>query len=276
MRPTLLEIGGLQFHAYPTMLAIAFLLCTLGMVRDLQRRTPPISLDPVVGVWALLGAMIGARAYCILQYGEIQDVWQAIFFWERGLVFYGGLIGGVLTVYVYLRWKRIPAVPVSDATAPYLALGEAITRIGCFLNGCCWGDVTHLPWGVHFPAGSLPYNQQLLDQIIQPTALTSAPVHPTQLYMTIGLLVVFAILKTLAHRTTIPGMLVAGYGIGYGILRFCVEGLRGDSARSVLGMTISQTISLGFVLAGFVVVVWMLATKKRQKRDTEEERFTTE
>ena len=271
MRPTLLEIGGLQFHAYPTMLAIAFLVCTLGIVRDLQHRATPISLDPIAGVWALFGAMIGARAYCILQYGEIRDVWRAIFFWERGLVFYGGLIGGVLAVYVYLRWKRVPAIPVADAAAPYLTLGEAITRIGCFLNGCCWGGVTHLPWGVHFPAGSLPYNQQLDDRIIQPTALTSAAVHPTQLYMTAGLLIIFVLLKVLARRTTLPGLSVAAYGIGYGILRFLVEGLRGDSARSVLGMTVSQVISLGFVLAGLIAVFWLVATKKYQERNGEKE-----
>ena len=276
MRPTLLNLFGLHFHAYPTLLAVALLVGTMGLVRDMQRRTPPVLLDPVIGIWGLLGAMVGARAYCIIQYGELKDLWRALFFWEPGLVFYGGLIGGGLTVFVYLKRKRIAPILVADGVVSYLALGEAITRIGCFLNGCCWGDVTSLPWGVHFPIGSLAYKQQITDHIIQPTASCAAAVHPTQLYMTFGLLVVFWVLRGLYRHSLPPGMHVAAYGIGYGVLRFIVEGFRGDSSRSVMGMTVSQVISLGFVLAGFVAVLWLKNRKPVSEPSPEGDRPNSE
>lgn len=262
MHPTLLEIGSLRFHAYPTMLAVAFLVCTLAITRDLNRQNPPIALDTAAGVWAFFGALVGARAFCIIQYGELRDLWRAVFFWERGLVFYGGLIGGIAAVYVYALRHRLPKAPIADAVAPYLALGEAITRIGCFLNGCCWGSVTHVPWAVCFPVGSYAYEQQLAAHSIAASATCSAPVHPTQAYMSIGLLGVFLFIKACSGRRWPIGMSTALYAIAYGLLRFTVEVFRGDSEYSVAGrFTVSQAISLTLFAAG-IVSLGLLSLKR--------------
>lgn len=265
MHPTLLKISGLEFHAYPAMLAIAFLTCTLLTVRNLQRREPPVDGSPHGGLWVFVGALLGAKAFWILQFDNPLNLWHAVFIWEGGLVFYGGLIGGALALVAYVKVNRLPLGIVADAAAPALALGEAITRIGCFLNGCCWGRPGHVPWAVCFPRGSHPFDQQVTDGLIDPSASGSLPVHPTQLYMVLGLLIAFAFM-TLAARLGRP----AGTGVGlylvfYGILRFTVELFRGDSARSVSGMTVSQSISLGLVLAGLVVIVVLEVVSSRTK-----------
>lgn len=255
MRPDLIRIddlpliGDFVIHGYPAMLALAFLVCTLGASYESQRQNPPFFIPPRAGVWAFLGALFGAKVFWILQYASWQDLWRAYRIWESGLVFYGGLIGGAIAVVVYFRAVKVPLWRGLDVAAPYVALGEAITRIGCFLNGCCWGDVCSLPWGVTFPKHSLAHQQQMMDGIVPMTSEAPLPVHPTQLYMTVGLVAAFALMKWTLGRFRI-GTAMSLYLVTYGIVRFTVEIFRGDSARSVAGMTVSQTISLVLFLVG--------------------------
>jgi phosphatidylglycerol:prolipoprotein diacylglycerol transferase len=265
MRPTLVEVFGFKFHAYPTMLAVAFLVGTLLTVRDLQRRDPPVPGSTQGGLWAFLGSLVGAKVYWILQYSEPKYLWHAVLVWEGGLVFYGGLIGGIFALYLYLVINRLPRLIVADAAAPYLALGEAITRIGCFLNGCCWGKVTAVPWAVCFPRNSYAYKRQIEQLLIDPSATVSAPVHPTQLYMTVGLLVVIVLLRAGAKRRPRDGVIALLYCFCYGVLRFAIEAFRADSARPVFGMTVSQGISL--VLAAVSLGVLLALKRWRQRPD---------
>jgi phosphatidylglycerol:prolipoprotein diacylglycerol transferase len=264
MHPTLLRLFGLEFHAYPAMLAIAFLTCTLMAVRDLQRRDPPVYGSPNGGLWAFIGALVGAKAYWILQYSEPRYLWQAVFVWEGGLVFYGGLIGGVLGLLAYVRVAKLPPLTIADASAPYLALGEAITRIGCFLNGCCWGRPSSIWWAIRFPRHSHPFEQQVADKLIASSASESLPVHPTQLYMVFGLLAVFVVLRIVGRNGGFAGRTTVLYVLLFGILRFTVESFRGDSARSMAGMTVSQGISLGMVIAAVTVLAAIAAVRRRK------------
>jgi phosphatidylglycerol:prolipoprotein diacylglycerol transferase len=255
-----LEVGSLKFHAYPTMLAVAFLTATLLAVRHLNRLEPPIRATTHGGLAAFFGGLIGAKAFWILQYGEDPSkIWQAVFFWTSGFVFYGGLIGAIVAVLAYLLYNRLPVLRTADACAPYLALGEAITRVGCFLTGCCWGRETNLPWALRFPrASSVHWYMRRLD----PPALDSADLftpalHPTQLYMCLGLLlVVFPLLLYLLRKPHFRGSIALGYMFCYGILRFTVEAFRGDSGHPAFGMTLSQLISLG--LAVFSLIAFAL------------------
>lgn len=266
MHPTLLHIFGLRFGAYMTMLATAFLVCTLGAVRDLQRRQPPVDATTHGGLWAFVGALLGAKAYWILQYDHPANLWRAVFIWQGGLVFYGGLAGGLLGAWAYAALNRIPKLALADAAAPYLALGEAITRIGCFLNGCCWGAVSNVPWAVAFPRNSPPFRQHVLEGLLDNTASRSMPVHPTQLYMVIALVAVFFALKRLNARSPFPGAAALGYLLAYGVIRFVVESFRGDSARSVAGLTVSQTIS--GVLAILSISVFLVISLRRRASGT--------
>lgn len=267
MHPVLFEIGWMKFHGYPTMLALAFLVGVLLCVRDLRWLDPPIKGTPMAGLWIFLGALVGARAFWIIQFAEVKDLWQAFVIWYPGLVYYGGLIGGVFGAYLYIVLHRLPPLRIADVAVPYLALSQAITRVGCFLNGCCWGRDTHVAWAVQFPKWSFPYKQQLESHLIDRTAEASLPVHPTQLYMVIGLVIIAVILKLSRKRRPFIGAVGLLYCFFYGLLRFIVEALRGDSAHSVSGMTVSQVISLLLVVGSVVVfVIGMFVLSRRSAR----------
>lgn len=275
MYPTLFEIGRLRFHAYPTMLAIAFLAGVLLCTRDLRRLHPPVRISPVGGVWVFLGALLGARAFWVIQFGELKYIWQAFLIWYPGLVYYGGLIGGILGASLYIWFRRLPPLRIADVAAAYLALGQAITRIGCFLNGCCWGRDTEVAWGVQFPKASYAYAQQVRDHLIERTAEASLPVHPTQLYMVIGLVAISVILKWSFKPRPFTGAAALFYCFLYGLLRFTVETFRGDSAHSVYGMTVSQTISLFLIIGSLVIFVVVMAVISRRTRYAAAERQQT-
>jgi phosphatidylglycerol:prolipoprotein diacylglycerol transferase len=258
MQPELVRILGYPLHAYPAMLAVAFVVCTLLAVREADRRG--LFLPPELGIWTFLGALVGAKAFYILQYGEVRDLWRALLIWQPGLVYYGGLIGGVLAAWGYARICRIPPLRTADIAVPYLALGQAITRVGCFLNGCCYGRPSGLPWAVTFPPNSHAHEHQLAEGLLEAGATHPLPVHPTQLYMVAGLLVTAIVLKLALDRQRFAGQNVLYYAVLYGVLRFVVESLRGDSARSVMGMTVSQAISLALLLLGAGLLGWAIVS----------------
>ncbi len=258
MRPVLVSLGFLQFHSYTVMLATAYLMGVLLSVRENCKRADPYPVTPVGGVWVYFGALIGARLYYIIQYEGWREAYRAVLFWEGGLVFYGGLFGGFLAAVLYLRVKRVPILPMADIVMPYVPLSHAIARIGCFLNGCCWGLPTTLPWGVRFPKSLWgAYGQQMEQGLIDAGAAYSLPVHPTQLYCSLGLLVIFFIMRWFYKRKRHDGSVALLYPLLYGALRFVVEIFRGDSARPLWGMTVSQMVALLLILgaaAGFLVL----------------------
>jgi len=277
MRPTLVEAFGLKFHAYPTFLAFAFLLGTLLVVRHGERAKPPILGNPQGGLWAFVGALVGAKVFWILQYSEPKNLWRVPFVWEGGLVYYGGLIGGGLAAFAYIIYHRLPIRRSADICVIYLALGQATTRVGCFLNGCCWGTETGLPWAITFPKASLAFRHQASTGLIDHAAAHALPVHPTQLYMVVGLLVIFIMLWSAHGRGHFDGAIALLYCFSYGGLRFVVESFRGDSARSVFGMTVSQTISLALlILALAVVLARRYAAPRAKALDTDNEGTTDE
>ncbi|MBX7257740.1 MAG: prolipoprotein diacylglyceryl transferase [Candidatus Hydrogenedentes bacterium] len=252
MRPELFSILGVTFFAYRTMLGLSFVVCSLLMARE-SRRPGRVELSPLIGVWAMLGALLGARIFYVIQYEGLSRILRALYVWDGGLVFYGGLIGGLAAVWAHLRVNRAPVLASFDVMSPFLALGEAITRIGCFLNGCCFGEPSSLPWAVAFPSPGFAVEAQREAGLLDANAVASLPVHPTQLYMTVGLVAVFAVLLRRLRKGPWNGSVFTMYLLLYGVVRFVVEILRGDSARSVFGMTVSQAISLGLVVAAGIV-----------------------
>jgi phosphatidylglycerol---prolipoprotein diacylglyceryl transferase len=253
VRPVLVTLfGHYPLHAYATMLSVAFVVCTLLAVRAGDRRG--LWIPPETGIIAFLGALIGAKIFYILQYnpyaalyGDVwhRHVWRAVFFWTPGLVYYGGLLGGMAAAAAFCRWRRLPLLGTADLVVPWLALGQALTRVGCYLNGCCHGAPSGAPWAVQFPKGSYAHLRQMHDGLLPGDAPLPLPVHPTQLIMVAGLVAIMAILLAALRRQRFNGEVALYYGLLYGILRFVVEGLRGESAHSVLGMTVSQVASLG-------------------------------
>lgn len=163
-----------------------------------------------------------------------------------GLVFYGGALVWLGAMGLGCRlWRRSPW-PLLDAVCRFGPLGHAFGRLGCFFGGCCFGAPTSSFLGVRFPAGSPAYLQHKTQGLLPPGAVTSLPVHPTQLYEALGNVALFLVLDSLARRRTLrPGTITGLYLTGYALLRFGLEFLRGDAIRGIYGgVSTSQYIAV--------------------------------
>lgn len=264
MYPTLLSIGPLHFHAYAIFLSVGFLAAVLLSVRENYRLPNPYPITPLGGLWVFLGGLLGARLYYIAQYGDLSRWYEAAYIWSGGLVFYGGAIGGFVGGVIYVLLVRASVVGVGDMAITYVPLAHAIARVGCFLNGCCWGSSSAMPWAVSYPHNSAPWKKQLQDSLINADAPFSLPVHPTQLYETGSLLLIFIALRILYRRPHLPGSVMLAYLFLYGFSRFLTEAFRGDSARHLLDMTVSQYVAIGLMGTATAVAALLWVTVWRR------------
>lgn len=266
MRSILFELpGGFKVFGYGLMLFFAY-LASINMTAWRARKghlNPQFAFD--LATWLFLGGIAGARAFFVIQYRDkFQSFFDIFKIWEGGIVFYGSLIGGALALVIFWAVKRFPFLPMADAIAPALCIGLAIGRFGCFLNGCCYGDRCDLPWSVSFPPGSAPFKDQVAKGLLAPTALGSLPLHPTQLYSTIdGMVLLFVVLAFWPHRKA-DGQAMALYFMLYAVTRFLVELLRNDESAQIMGMTISQLISVGVMAFG--IFLWFISLKYGRPR----------
>jgi phosphatidylglycerol:prolipoprotein diacylglycerol transferase len=163
--------------------------------------------------------------------------------WKGGLVYYGGLMGASLACILYTRIKKLPLWKVADILAPSIALGYVFGRIGCLLNGCCYGRACSLPWAIRFPADN-PLNP--------PTH----PVHPTEVYESLLNLGLYAVLAWLFRRKKFDGQVFSVYLVSYALLRSFVEMFRGDYPEYYLGgwVTPAHLVSIAILVAGLVLL----------------------
>lgn len=287
MRQVLFEIPAihLKIFGYGVMLFVAF-LAAMHLAARLARRN---RLDPEIifdlALWIFLGGMLGARLFYVVQYwGDRITSWTDIFkIWEGGIVLYGSILGGTAAFFLYWAWRRFPLRPTLDALAPALALGIAIGRLGCFLNGCCYGDRCDLPWAVAFPPNSPPWWDQVRhDQLpeaapfveavrrgtIPPETPWSHLVHPTQIYSTIGCTIITLLLLTYYPLRRRDGEVMALLMVTYPIHRFLVERLRNDEGAFLAGMTISQNASIVVFLAGLAFWAYLSRQPATRYADT--------
>jgi phosphatidylglycerol:prolipoprotein diacylglycerol transferase len=239
-----------------------------------------------VTLLAGIAGLAGARIFSWLFYFPRGfSLWKALTEPGGGMVFYGGVIFGFLTVVTYARLARVGLRDLLDVMAGPLALGLAIGRVGCFLAGCCWGDVCvdtkafppladshlryqlqtvpflsgpHFPFGVRFPleCGALEQHQKL--GLVSSAATESLPVHPVQLYeATLALLLMFWLQRRFRARVQ-PGKVFVFFCVGYGAIRFALEFLRADNVPAYFGLTLSQVISLIPIVAA---TVWAIVRR---------------
>ena len=237
MFPTLGSIGPFTFYSFGLMAAVAVVLAGVFLAIDLRQRglDPSNALEIVVG--AAIGGFLGARIYYIIEHwGEPGEG----LFSGSGLVWYGGVAGGVIGVILIATWKRIPLGVMANAAAAPLALAYVIGRIGCQLAGDGdYGSATGLPWGMSYPDGTVP---------------TTEIVHPTPIYESITMLVVFWVLWRLRGRLTAPWSLFGLYLVLGGIERLLVEFVR-RTPTEFAGLTTAQIISVVLILIG-IPLVW--------------------
>lgn len=256
MRQILFEVPGLglKIFGYGLMLFFAF----LGSMHLAARRARREGLDPEIvydlALWVFVGGLVGARAFYVFQYwgDRVQNFWDIFEIWKGGIVLYGSIMGGTLTFFLYRAIRPFPLRPMLDVIAPSLALGIAIGRIGCFLNGCCYGDTCDLPWAVTFPRLSPPWEAEVARNLIPPGAPRSLPLHPTQLYSTIDGLILVGLLAAYYPLRRRDGAVMGLLMLTYPVTRFLIEHLRNDEGVYFAGLTISQTISVGLFAFGLV------------------------
>jgi phosphatidylglycerol---prolipoprotein diacylglyceryl transferase len=266
MRQVLFAIPGtpIKLFGYGTMLTIAFLLALYLAAWRAKREklNPEILMD--LGFWVIVGGVLGARLFYVWQYWgtRIKTFWQIFEIWRGGIVLYGSIMGGAIAFLLYWFIRRFPLRPMLDAVAPSLALGIAIGRLGCFLNGCCYGDRCDLPWAVRFPAPSSPWADHVEHGWIDKASAWSLPIHPTQLYSTIDGLVLAFLLTMYYPLRKRDGEVMALLMVTYPITRFLIEWLRSDEGIFFAGMTVSQNISVLIFVCGLAFWTWLRAQPK--------------
>ena len=248
--------GSYSLPSYGFMVMCGFLLALFF----LQRRARRAGIDPEhimdAAIALLLGGILGARAFFVIQnWPFFRDAPLEIIRLDKGgLVFYGGLIGGGLALLVVMRRRSLPLARTLDLLAGVVPLGHSIGRIGCFLNGCCFGEVTDSWVGLRFPPESPAFEWHLGQGWIQQTAEGSLPVHPTQLYASGYNLAIFAVLSFVLRRRWREGEVAYLYCVLYGSARFVNEIFRADP-RVLWGLTIAQVFCVPLVLFGLVMLV---------------------
>ena len=262
MHSTLLQIGPFPLKAFGLMMALGFgcaWFAALRLGRGTHRNADYLS---TLMVWMMVAGICGARlAYVSEHWSAEFAVYPAaiVRIDQGGLMFYGGVGGATLALLLFARLRHERLFDLSDLVLAVLPIGHAFGRIGCFLNGCCFGRLSESPLAVTFPAHSPAWITQCGTGLLSPGASQSLPVLPTQLFEAGANLLLFLALVVLYRRTTRRrGLVTACYFLAYPVIRFLIEPLRGDERMTVGFWSIGQIISILLFIAGAGLAVWRL------------------
>ncbi len=248
MHPIAIYLGSLPIRWYGVMMALAFLAGLWTATRRARLANVHGEIIADVTMWLMAGSIVGARFAYVTTYWKQEfadQPFREVFMIQHGgLVYYGGLIGASVAGIIYLAWKKLPVWKIADILAPSIALGSVFGRVGCLLNGCCYGRACDLPWAIHFPLDHETHG---------------AGVHPTQLYDALLNLVLYLALAWFFRRKKFDGQILALYLIGYAICRTTVEFFRGDYPADHIHaglFTSAQLLSVPILLAGIALWFW--------------------
>ncbi|MEW6725854.1 prolipoprotein diacylglyceryl transferase [Desulforudis sp. 1088] len=243
MQPILFYIGPLPVHGYGLMLAIGVAVGTWVVAREGRRLGWNVDTLLDLAIYLIIAGVAGSRLlYLLIEPQEIRSPLDVLRVWEGGLSFYGAL-GLCLVVFIWFaRRRRLPVYGLGDLLALGVAAGYPFGRIGCFLNGCCYGRPTDLPWAVTFP----------FDHIAR---------HPTQLYSAGFGLAIFLTLWFLRKRKPFDGYLMWLYLFLYAAYRFIIDFWR-ESPPGVEWLTVGQLGSLAVMLVA-LIALRLLSRKAR-------------
>lgn len=255
MKNDLFSIGPLTVHGYGLMIGIGVLAAYLTAEYRAKKNNLDHECIFWIVVWGLSGGLVGAK---ILYYiTEIQDIIanpRLLLNVADGFVVYGGIIGGIVSAYFYLRWKKYRPIKYFDIAMPSIALAQGFGRIGCFLAGCCYGLETDSCIGITFRTSAYAPN--------------NVPLIPTQLLSSGLNFLHFFILIFIAKRFKTDGLVLGMYLTLYSAGRFVIEFFRGDLIRGSVGRwSTSQFISIFIFIAGLAVIFWSVKRKKQSKED---------
>lgn len=254
MHPILFKLGPFTLYSFGLLVILGFGAGIMLARRLAGERGLPGDAFVDAAIVVLLSAIAGARLlFVALNWGTYSTRLNEIgALWQGGMSFHGGIVAGVLAGVIYMRRNRLPVLAMADAAAPGMALGYAIGRIGCLMNGCCYGGPTTLPWGMPgiycegVPDPSLHY-------------------HPAQIYAAVINLALTAALLAAYRRPHRLGQVLALYVGGYSLYRFGIEALRKGVTARVFGMGLTDT-QVFSLLAIAAAVAWWFWLERRSPR----------
>ena len=256
----IIKIFGLEFHlviySFGFILVLAFYSCYFFLNYDLKRLGYDEKLASDIVFWAAVGGIFGAKLYYLIEnFDRVITDPKGMIFSGSGLVFLGGLLGGLIAVTILLKKQNLSWLLFADLVAPVLILGSCIGRIGCFLVGDDYGLPSKLPWAVSFIDGLPPTTTQSFQYYypwidlsgFEPGLIT---VHPTQIYEVIITFVLFVFLWKKRKNIETTGNLFFIYLILYGIERFMIEFLRTNPKYLFSFFSGAQIICLIMIMIG--------------------------
>ena len=243
MHPVICKIGPFTIFSYGLMLVIAFIVSTYLAAREAKRKG--IDPDIIFNLCFIIfvSGIIGARIFYVLSNLSyyLGNPLEIIMLQKGGLAWFGGLTLGVFSGIAYLRIKKLCIYKLADLLVPFVALGQAIGRLGCFLNGCCYGKES--AYGIYSP-------------------VQEAVLIPAQLYSSLLLVCIFIVLRILQNSPHKEGQIFFAYLLFYSSKRFIIEFLRGDSPTFLFQLTLFQVISIVVFLIA-LIGIGLIKHKKR-------------
>lgn len=247
MYPVLIRIYGIPIFSYGFFLALAFFVCLILILRRSVSKNilPHLILD--LYIYIIISGIIGARLLYVvlnLDYYIMHPI-EVILLNKGGLVFYGGFVSALITGILFAKRHKLQILDMADLFIMYLPVGQAIGRIGCFLNGCCYGRPAKSIFGVQFPEYSFPAKQFGQDVLV----------HPVQIYSSLADIIIFLILAISSKYKKFSGQVVLYYMILYGLGRFFLEYFRVDNPEVFYGLNLPQIISIFIILIALILSI---------------------
>lgn len=249
MHNTLVKIGGFTVYSYGFMIGLGIIMGFIVLYYRMKKYNLDYDKSIDMMLWGIIPGFIFAKLTYVLV--ELQTL-KVYYYTSRdnfnlsirnGFVIYGGIIAGIIFIFLYLKVKKLDIGTYMDVGIASVALAQGFGRIGCFLAGCCYGIGYSGPLNVKFPfTGYGPMDTPLL---------------PTQLIFSLADFINFGILCLSKRYNKIKGGTMALYMITYGLGRFGLEFLRGDERGTILGVSTSQFISICMVPVGCLIYAYL-------------------
>ena len=271
MHPDIVSLGPFHIRSYGLMLALGFFSGIILAARRAKKTGESPDHIYNIAVWGVIFSLIGARlSYVITHYSEFRApeetsgimrmlVEMRNMFWPvgsdgqvgiSGLIYYGGLILATAAAVVYIRSHRLNLPKYLDILAPSIPLGEAFTRIGCFLNGCCFGGPTDSVFGVVFP-----------DSCAAGSIFEGQTIHPTQLYNSFAALLIMGLILWLERYKRFDGYSATLFFMLYPVARFFTDFFRYyETEMKIDGLSLNQILSVMVFIAASSVFIYLVRT----------------
>ena len=247
------KLFGLEISLYGVMMAIAFIVAIAIAYFNVKKRG--IKSDDIItlALYVIPLSILGARTYFVIFHERIYSFWEFFEVWNGGLAILGGVIGGLIGVIIYSLIHKRNLVDLLDVAAPSLIIGQAIGRIGCFFAGCCYGYPIENAALHFFPIGIEVHGVWR---------------YATMFYESFWCIICFVALLLVFRKTNIKGLVTSLYLILYGLGRFLIEGLRGESLYLWnSSIKVSQALSAIIFIIGVALLIYIIIKNKKRKEE---------